>query len=96
MAEYRLGPRAAADLEAIFDYTVAAWGLAQAVRYVEQVEAAFTELASAPTRSQACDDIRRGYRRRSVQRHVIYFTVEDYGVAIVRILHGQMDVERHL
>jgi toxin ParE1/3/4 len=44
----------------------------------------------------ACDHIRPSYRRRSVERHMIYFRITDYGIAIIRILHDRMDAPRHL
>lgn len=44
----------------------------------------------------ACDHIRSGYRRYPVERHVIYFRLMPYGIAIIRILHDRMDVFRHL
>lgn len=96
MAEYRLSPRAQRDLDAVFDYTVAEWGLAQALRYTDLIEAVCADLAEAPQRAPSCDTIRAGYRRRSVEHHVIYFRVTRYGIAVVRILHQRMDVGRHL
>ncbi len=57
---------------------------------------ACVELAEAPKTVPACDPIRSGYRRRSIERHVIYFRVTDYGIAVVRILHARMDVTRRL
>jgi toxin ParE1/3/4 len=93
-AEYRLSPAARRDLEAIFKYTAAEWGVAQAFRYIDQIEAACIAAAQAPLAAVACDQIRPGYRRRSVQRHVLYFRPEPYGAAIIRILHDRMDVER--
>lgn len=96
MAEYRLSPAAQRDLEDIFDYTAAEWGLEQAFRYIDLIEAACALLAEAPMSAAACDHIRPGYRRRPVQRHVIYARAEPYGVAVIRILHDHMDAERHL
>ncbi|RVT93194.1 type II toxin-antitoxin system RelE/ParE family toxin [Sphingomonas crocodyli] len=96
MAEYRLSPRAQRDLEEMFDYTVAEWGLAQAIRYTDLIEAACSNLAEAPRLAQGCDHIRPGYRRRSVEQHVIYFRPTSYGIAIIRILHQRMDAGRHL
>jgi plasmid stabilization system protein ParE len=29
-------------------------------------------------------------------RHMIYFRVTDYGIAVIRILHDRMDAPRHL
>jgi toxin ParE1/3/4 len=48
--------------------------------------------AEAPT----CDHIRQGYRRRNVERHMIYFRITDYGIAIIRVLHERMDAPHHL
>jgi toxin ParE1/3/4 len=96
MAEYRLTPAAQRDLDAIFDYTVREWGLEQAVRYAAAIEKACARLARAPDFAQDCGDIRAGYRRAAVNRHVLYFRVEDYGIAVVRILHQRMDAPRHL
>ena len=95
MAEYRLSPRAQRDLDAVFDYTAAKWGLQQAVRYTDLIEAACAALADAPLQAQSCANIKPGYRRWSIERHIIYFQPTNYGIAIVRILHQRMNVVRH-
>jgi toxin ParE1/3/4 len=96
MADYRLSPRAQRDLEGLFDYTVERWGLPQAMRYLDLVEAACARLAEAPQQAQGCDHIRPGYRRRSVEQHVIYFQTTRHGIAIIRVLHQRMDAARQL
>jgi len=96
MAEFRLSPRAQRDLEGIFDYTVKQWGLPQALVYTDLIEATCADLAQAPQRSQDCAAIRVGYRRRTVEQHVIYFRLMSDGIAIIRILHQRMDPIRHL
>ena len=96
MAEYRLSPAAQRDLDSIFDYTVAKWGLAQAADYSDLIEQACAALARAPLRAPACDAIRKGYRRRSVGRHVIYFRVTATGISIVRILYQRMNAGNQL
>ena len=95
MAEYRLSPAAERDLESIFEHTAKQWGIEQANLYTDRLTLAFAELSKFPHSAPACDHIRSGYRRRSVERHMIYFRITDYGVAIVRILHERMDVQRH-
>ena len=57
---------------------------------------AFAELAQSPMSAPACEHIRAGYRRRSVERHMIYFRITTYGIAIVRILHERMNAPRRL
>jgi len=96
MAEYRLTPVAEHDLETIWIYTLRQWGTEQANRYIDILTDAFAELARSPKAAPACDYIRPGYRRWSIERHVIYFRVTSYGIAIVRILHDRMDASRHL
>lgn len=96
MAECRLSPRAQRDLDGIFDYTVVQWGLPQALRYTDLIESACADLAEAPQQAQSCAYIRPSYWRRSVEQHVIYFRPTSYGIAVVRILHHRMDVNRHL
>jgi toxin ParE1/3/4 len=96
MAEYRLSPKAQRDLDGIFDYTVERWGLLQALRYTDLIEAACARLANAPLQSQDCAVIRPGFRRRNVEQHAIYFRQTSYGIAVIRILHQRMDAVRHL
>lgn len=96
MAEYRLTPAAERDLAAIWIYTFQRWGVEQANRYIDILTEAFAGLSKSPQAAPACDQIRPGYRRRSVERHVIYFRITAYGIAIVRVLHERRDALRHL
>jgi toxin ParE1/3/4 len=96
MAEYRLTPAAERDLEAIWIYTFQEWDAAQANRYIDNMTTAFAELAQSPKSAPTCDHIRPGYRRRSVDRHVVYFRVTVYGIAIIRVLHDRMDAPRYI
>ena len=96
MAEYRLTPAALRDLESIWTHTLRQWGVDQANRYTDILTAAFAELAQSPETAPACDHIRPGYRRRNIERHMIYFRITAYGIAVVRILHDRMDAPRHL
>lgn len=96
MAEFRLTPAAEHDLEAIWAYTFRKWERAQANHYTDILTQAFAESAQSPETAARCEHIRSGYRRRSVERHMIYFRIAPYGIAIVRILHQRMDALRHL
>ncbi len=31
-----------------------------------------------------------------VERHMIYFRITDYGIAVIRVLHDRMQASRHL
>ncbi len=96
MAEYRLSPAAERDLENIWLYTRQQWNSEQADLYITILTNAFTELAQTPQTAAGCDHIRKGYRRLSVVRHMIYFRITDFGISIIRILHDRMDAQRHL
>ena len=98
MPDYRLTPAAERDLEGIWDYTARQWGQAQAEHYTDALVAVFQDLAADPAGagSTACDHIRQGYRRRRVERHIVFFKRTAYGIAVVRILHERMDAPRHL
>ena len=96
MAEYRLPPAAERDLESIWKYTREEWGLEQAERYIDLLTEAFQVLAESPKSAPTCDHIRPGYRRCIVERHMIYFRITDYGIAVIRVLHDRMDAPRHL
>lgn len=96
VADYRLSPAAERDLEGIWKYTRREWGLEQADRYTDLLTAAFKVLAEAPKSAPVCDHIRPAYRRRNAERHMIYFRITEYGIAIIRILHERMDAPHHL
>ncbi|AHL34653.1 plasmid stabilization protein ParE [Pseudomonas brassicacearum] len=96
MAEYRLTPAAERDLEDIWVYTAEQWGQKQANHYIDILATTLSDLAQHPKTAPACDHIRLGYRRRSIEQHMIYFRIATYGVSIIRILHDRMDASRKL
>lgn len=96
MAELRLTPAALRDLEGIWRYTVQRWGVERAERYLDALNASFEALSRAPHSAPACDHIVPGYRRQPVERHVVFYRVENDTVIVVRVLHERMDVPRHL
>lgn len=96
MTRYVLSPRAQADIEEIWEYTVKRWNLEQAERYVRMIQAEIEQVASDPSRGRPCHEIRTGYRKSPAGSHMLFYRVTDRGVDIVRILHQRMDFERHL
>jgi toxin ParE1/3/4 len=96
MPSFRLTERAKADLHSIGRYTQATWGHEQRNNYLARLDACFHLLAREPQRGRACDDIRPGYRKYHVGRHLIFYREFPEGVEIIRILHDRMDIEAHL
>ncbi len=95
-AEVRISPEAERDLESIWLYTLEEWGFEQANRYSDEMIDAMSKLANRPKSGVACDHIREGYRRSSYGRHAVYYRIESYGIAVVRILHDRMLPSNHL
>lgn len=96
MTGFVLSPRAQADIEEIWDYTVANWDRRQAEIYIRQLQSTIEAIAQNPRLGRPCDEVRVDYRKYPVGSHVLFYRVTDAGVDFVRILHGRMDFDVHL
>jgi toxin ParE1/3/4 len=91
-----VSPRAQADIDDIWDYTVECWGERQAALYLKLIKATVDAVAKDPGVGRNCDDVRPGVRRYQVGAHVVFYRVFGTAIVVVRVLHQRMDVERHL
>jgi toxin ParE1/3/4 len=91
-----LSPRAQADLEEIWNYSAERWGVDCTERNIRELWDGIAYVASDPRRGRSCDEIRVGYYKYTVASHVLFFRTVSDGIDIVRILHGNMDFDRHL
>ncbi|MGR3364954.1 MAG: type II toxin-antitoxin system RelE/ParE family toxin [Maritimibacter harenae] len=91
-----ISPRAEADLEEIWLYSLHHWGREQADRYLATLAEAIKQYAHDPERGRARDEIRAGYRSARVERHVVFYQVLGQAVVVQRVLHASMDPDRHL
>ncbi|MCV6575109.1 MAG: type II toxin-antitoxin system RelE/ParE family toxin [Cohaesibacter sp.] len=89
MGKYQLTDDADLDLSMILEEGISKFGLDQAVKHYDALVARMEEIAHSPKLYQAVDDIRPGYRRTVVKKHAIYYTIQPYGVLIIRILGRQ-------
>ncbi len=96
MNAYRLTPAAQQDLSQIWDFTQERWDAGQAEKYIGEIRAAIERIAADPQRGRACDEIREGYRRYSIDSHLVFYVETASGVDVVRILHQRIDPTRHL
>ena len=87
---------AEADLVDVWIYTHDQWGDAQAERYFDDLETGISRLVRNPELGRACDQIRQGYRVLRVNRHLIFYTYDEFAVRIVRVLHERIDPARRL
>ncbi len=96
MPRVDLRPKALQDLETIWNYTLDTWSEEQADSYILDLNSGFESLAIHPEKGRACDDIREGYRKYDIGKHIVFYRPTLKGIEIVRILHQRMDPDRHL
>ena len=96
MPRSRLSSRAESDLSEIADYTIETFGIEQARRYMDGLEACFQTLAGKPLDGRGAGELAPKLRRFKHQSHMVFYMPEEEGVFIVRVLHKSMDFQRHL
>lgn len=97
MGSFTLTQKARSDMLSIGRYTRKQWGKTQQRRYLSQLDTAFHDLADKPDIGRTCNDIREGYYKYGVGKHLIFYRhKEEDQIEIVRILHDRMDIEQHL
>lgn len=84
------------DLLDVWEYSYREWGLEQADKYLDELDQHIQALAKNPELGSKRDYIREGYRVLFVNRHAVYHIVSHTTIHIIRVLHGQMDPDRHL
>jgi toxin ParE1/3/4 len=91
-----LTQKAKTDLKNIGRYTQKEWSIEQRDFYLTLLDNTFNTLAEFPDKGRKCDDIRVGYRKFRVGKHIIFYRVlESNDIEIVRILHERMDFESY-
>lgn len=96
MKTLAFSPKAAADLDEIYDYTEDQWGPEQAESYIAKLEQACSSLLlRSRRRVDAIVDGSR-YFVISCGSHRIWYRENQQGVLVVRVLHQRMDHTRHL
>lgn len=95
MAAFRLTARAVEDMKAIGRFTERNWGRWQRNKYLSMLDSCFQTILHQPEIGIQCGDIRSGYRKYHVGRHLIFYRQVDIYIEIVRILHDSMDIELH-
>ncbi len=87
MPEYRLRPRARADLDGIWNYTYATWGAKQARHYLGDLKRTFAKLARNPRQGKTRNDLYEGLRVYPAGKYLIFSLALDVGIDVVRVLH---------
>ena len=97
MPSFVLTKAAKADLKDIGRYTQATWGRDQRTRYLTLLDTGFRALADNPVVGKDCNDIRPGYRKHQIEKHIAFYRQSGSSqIEIVRVLHERMDLEANL
>ncbi len=96
MPEYRLRPKARADLDGIWDYTYTTWGAKQARHYLTDLKRTCAKLACNPHLGKLRTDAYEGLRVYPAGKHLVFYLAIDVGIDVVRVLHERMDAQSHL
>ncbi|ASK88257.1 type II toxin-antitoxin system RelE/ParE family toxin [Sphingorhabdus sp. SMR4y] len=94
MADLRPIRRAASDLAEIADYTIAEFGIDQARRYRDQLQACFQSLLANPALGRSAEEVAPDLRRIRQQAHVVFYRGEREGLFIVWVVQHGVDFER--
>ncbi len=87
-----LSPLAQIDLEEIWFYTFREWSAQQADKYQDELFSAFLKIANPKTVRISVNQIRQGYFKHKINRHIIFYRMETNQIIVVRILHEMMDL----
>ncbi|MEM5550625.1 type II toxin-antitoxin system RelE/ParE family toxin [Pseudoalteromonas neustonica] len=95
MPTYRLSPLAEEDLYKIISTTISSWGNEQAKAYAQNIDAALIKLAQFPDFGRERNEIYKDAKSFPVEKHIVFYQVNDNGIDVARILHQRMDPSKH-
>lgn len=95
MLKLKLSPKANDDLEEIFEYSFNNWGINQAEKYQDDLYNAMLLISNNPNIGVDYY-FKEGCRKFHINKHFIFYKLENKSCVIIRILHEKMDVYSHL
>ena len=93
---YQVTPRARADLLQIGRFTASCWGKRQRNHYLKGIERRFAWLAENPALGKSRPELGENIRSCPQGAHVIFYIEQQDFIAIIAVLHRQMDPDNHL
>ncbi len=86
--QFRLTSPAIQDIEEIADYIARQSGLETAERFLNKLDAKFSRIAQFPNLGRQRDEILQGLRSLPVEQYLIFYTVSQTSVDILRVVSG--------
>jgi len=96
MLELLLTPKAEHDLEKIFQFTMNSWGLKQAEKYQDELYAGMQLILENVFIGKIYSHSELHYRKFHINRHLIFYRIDENVCVVVRILHDRMDLKRYI
>jgi len=91
-----LSPLAEADFTDIIQYTLETWGDSQALAYSTVLDKALTLIQKNPHIGHSRPELSTEHRVFPAGQHIIVYRVTAEAIYVSRILHGRMDIQRHV
>lgn len=97
MSDYKLTQKAVEDLNNIWEYTCEKWSESQADEYYKILLETFQRIANNPNLGKYYEELDSNIYVFRLQQHIIFYRkINQKSMEIVRILHGKMDLKKHL
>lgn len=97
MSSLIFSPKAARDIDEIWDYSAQRCDINQAELYIGTIRETCEALGRGDRLGQDASATRAGYRKLRCGSHIIFYRlISEEVIEIIRILHQQMDFARHL
>ena len=95
--KYYISRKAEQDIEAyIWQYGIKLWGIARTRTYYRNLIAKFEILATAPQLARERSEFTPPVRIHPHASHTIIYRIEGTHIHIIRVLHGNMDLDTQL
>jgi len=88
---WRTTPAADLDIERLAEQGSEAFGVARALRYLNELRDLFDLLAAHPYMARERAEIQPGLRVHGFRAHVVMYSVDSEDVLILRVMHAHQD-----
>lgn len=92
--KYKLLNYARKNIEEIADYTTKNWGVSQRRKYIKALYDGFELIANNPQIGKLRGELSQNLRSLVVESHVIYYSEKADHLAIVALIHKNMDPDQ--
>lgn len=90
--QFRLTQPAIQDIEQIADYIADRAGLAQSEKFLEKLNARFSQLTQFPNLGRQRDEILPGIRSLAVEKYLVLYMSTGQDIEIFRVVSGYQDL----